>query len=686
MVARPAAWQIIFSLKAFATAMLALYIAFALDMDRPYWAMTTVYVVSQPFAGAIRSKGMYRIGGTLLGASAGIAFAGFFGTFQLGMIAALAVWINGCGYFALRDRSPKGYFFLLAGLTALLVGWPGSSLTPDTVFDTALARVQEIGLGILCTVAIDSIFFPRRVGPIIDSQLENWASDARQWAIDVLSGQRGKSAADRAKLAADASQIATMTIFLDYETQDNPVRARWLRALQRRMLMLLPVLSSVDDRLGELQRGGRPLPAPLAGIVAHLLDWLANADPLDRAPELKRGIETFNAREQRASDWEKILMVSLCERLVELIDIRTDCFELRAQARNPQRSPSPRVKSLTRMKAPATHVDHGMILWAIIASFLSFLVAASFWYFTGWDQGGGATMMALLMSLFFGGMDNPAPVLKMLLKVLLFGLVFDAVYLFIILPQIHSFPTLMLVFFPALIPLGIVASNPATFMVALMPIALMSLQNTAFTALASFVNGMVGTLVGVVIVFLVASVVKPVSAETSIRRILHAGWEDLEAIAAGQSRVNRARFTERMLDRLGLLAARLAAFGNETSLSAADALSDLRLGLNLIELQARRNAFSGEAERLLGALLGEVSVYFHRLRRGGAGGPPPPLLAHLDAVLESVAFGPDIPGRRKIVLCLVGVRRALFPSAAPLSSSRGGTAHGGGQSKAVPVG
>ena len=44
--------DIVFALKTFAAAMLALIIAVWLDLPRPYWAMTTVYITSQPLAGA----------------------------------------------------------------------------------------------------------------------------------------------------------------------------------------------------------------------------------------------------------------------------------------------------------------------------------------------------------------------------------------------------------------------------------------------------------------------------------------------------------------------------------------------------------------------------------------------------------------------------------------------------------
>ena len=53
--------------------MLALFIALYIGLPRPYWAMATVYVVAHLLTGATRSKSMYRVLGTLLGAAASVA-------------------------------------------------------------------------------------------------------------------------------------------------------------------------------------------------------------------------------------------------------------------------------------------------------------------------------------------------------------------------------------------------------------------------------------------------------------------------------------------------------------------------------------------------------------------------------------------------------------------------------------
>ncbi|MBA1914506.1 FUSC family protein, partial [Escherichia coli] len=65
--------DLVFALKTFAASMLALVIALAIDLPRPYWAMATVYITSQPLAGATSSKAFFRVMGTLIGAIVTVA-------------------------------------------------------------------------------------------------------------------------------------------------------------------------------------------------------------------------------------------------------------------------------------------------------------------------------------------------------------------------------------------------------------------------------------------------------------------------------------------------------------------------------------------------------------------------------------------------------------------------------------
>ena len=63
-------FELLFSLKTFTAAMLALYLSMVLGLDNPTWAMMCVYIIAQPFSGMALAKGVSRLLGTLFGACA----------------------------------------------------------------------------------------------------------------------------------------------------------------------------------------------------------------------------------------------------------------------------------------------------------------------------------------------------------------------------------------------------------------------------------------------------------------------------------------------------------------------------------------------------------------------------------------------------------------------------------------
>ena len=58
----------IFAVKTFIAGMLALYIAFCLDLTYPMWAIGTVMIIVNPYSGMVSSKAVYRLFGTAAGA------------------------------------------------------------------------------------------------------------------------------------------------------------------------------------------------------------------------------------------------------------------------------------------------------------------------------------------------------------------------------------------------------------------------------------------------------------------------------------------------------------------------------------------------------------------------------------------------------------------------------------------
>jgi uncharacterized membrane protein YccC len=214
-----------------------------MGLDRPYWAMATAYIVAQPLTGAMRSKSAYRFYGTLLGAVACLVFNPNLVDAPVLLIAALSLWVGGCIYFAVLDRTPRSYVFLLAGYSVALIGFPIVD-APSTVWDVVLARVEEITLGIVCTTIIGSIIFPVPLGPTLTARVDNWIQDAAEWTLDVLSGASASAAAAaQRRVAGDAGEVAMLATHLAYDTSNLQIATVPIAILHQRILLLLPVVN-----------------------------------------------------------------------------------------------------------------------------------------------------------------------------------------------------------------------------------------------------------------------------------------------------------------------------------------------------------------------------------------------------------------------------------------------------------
>lgn len=74
---------------------LALTVAYYLNLDEPYWAMTSAAVVSFPTVGGVISKSLGRIAGSLLGATAALIIAGHTLNDPWLFLLSMAAWRHG---------------------------------------------------------------------------------------------------------------------------------------------------------------------------------------------------------------------------------------------------------------------------------------------------------------------------------------------------------------------------------------------------------------------------------------------------------------------------------------------------------------------------------------------------------------------------------------------------------------
>ncbi len=668
--------ELLFSVKSFAAAMLSVYLSLRIGLPRPFWAMMTAYIVAQPFAGPTRSKGLYRAGGTVLGATAVVLLVPHLVNAPELLSLALALWIAGCLYFSLLDRTPRSYMLMLAGYTAGLIGFPAVS-NPGAIFDIALARVEEIVLGITCATVVHSLVLPQSFGPVLLARLDQAVRDAHHWIRDALNpAGDARSASDRRKMATDITELRMMSTHLPFDTS----RLRWtgsaVNALQERLSQFVPIVSGIEDRLTALREMGA------TGVSAHWNALLQDVVALVETPKdtdiakaggsLHERIDELAPPVLRGLGWTGMIELNLAARLHRLVDIAVEMRALRQHidAGVHGRLP-PEVRRLPGVSPSALHLDRGMALLSAFAAIVAVLVCCAFWILTGWPAGAAAPMMAAVLCCFFSTQDNPVPFIRGFLEYTIYSIPVSALYLLVLLPAAHNFETLVLFCAPVFLLLGVFVARPATFGRAFPFLfgvtGTLALMDTDTADMVSFTNGMLAQIAGLVAAAVITSMFRRVGAGWTARRLLKAGWRELARLGKGE-KTTLAEFSARMVDRIGLLAPRLALAaqatpGDQQGLQARDALRDLRVGLNMTLLQQIR-AQLGRGDTALGPLMSQLSHHFERLPALDKDGETH-LLGALDNALRAVCEGTHDAPQREALAALTGIRRDLFPWAAP---------------------
>ncbi|MCF1465472.1 FUSC family protein [Agrobacterium vitis] len=664
----------VFSGKAFAAAMLALYLALMFDLSRPYWAVSAVYIVSNPFAGATKSKALYRVLGTLLGASAAVLFVPVFVNAPELLSLVVALWTGTLLFLSMLDRSARAYVFMLAGYTLPLIALPSVS-DPGGVFDVALARSEEITLGILCATLVNQVVFPSSIGRLFSDRINVWLADAGAWAEDILRGEGATPSTPlkRQQLASDVSSLDLMISQLSYDpgTKDVVGQARELRG---RLLMLLPVFSSLADRLHAVkQQSG--LDDTLIALLNDVADWF----------KLGGGVETEKAganllaridalqKQDKPGGWDDLVMSSLLTRLKDVVELWQDCLTLRDHiASGGHAAETLPLLHTRRILTGSRHFDHALLAMKVAVVVVGILLACAFWIASGWSQGASFVSMVAVSCSFFAAQDRPAPMIRKMLIWTALSIVVAFVYLFAILPAVTSFEMLVLTLAPMFLFIGLKMSNPQMGMffmlLAVNSATLIAIQDQYSADLTSFANGGLATLLGIGFAQLWVTVAQPFGAELAARRLMKSGWRDLADTASGSRSGDVDRLSSRSLDRLGQLVPRLAAL-NVRDLGDVDGFADVRLGFNVVTLQQQRSSLGQESGTLISQVLAGIADHYRRrLKTGGAGPAQPQLHETIDRALETIMRNEGDGGRR-VTDALVGLRRVLFGQSPPPSLS-----------------
>lgn len=636
--------EVVFSLKSFAAAVLALYISLRLNFSQPIWSVTTVYIVSQPLAGMVLSKSVYRVLGTVIGAIASLVFVALFNNSPELFCLALALWI-GLGTtitIYLRD-APQAYVGMLSGYSAAIIGLP-AALAPDTAFDYAVSRCLEISIGIGCATLMHHLILPQRAGDALRRALNATLPSMARWAQDALQGQQNEITGllDRRRILNAVVSLDSLRVFAIFDTPEIRVVDPAIRQLEGKLLALLAMLMSVYDRFAALVQERpatadalRPLLEKAAAHMAQSADAKTAADA-----QAERIDETALHREIDArlpdiatlrADTRSFLVRSMLLRLNDVLDLWRDAVWLRTHIasgrRLPGNQPAPSFRPYRDLSAA--------LLGGAIATF-AVLFASAFWIFSAWPSGPTAVTFAAIICAIMGGRDNPAAASAVFLWMSFAGIAIAAFYLFAVLPPLSGFIALAVALAPFYLIAGTFLAVPQavrfTLPLILTAGGLMPIVNTMTYDFAAFFNSALGYVTGIAIGVASLGLLWPLRTDWAVQRLKQGMFRDLTAISRNEH-ADRAAFESRMFDRNNALFARLDPMKADERATIQGGLGSLRLGLNVMALHALHHHLPLSAARVVTAACKDISDYFAGAARNRAGGTPLPPLGAASAEL-----------------------------------------------------
>lgn len=653
--------ELIFALKTFTGAMLAFYFSCWLGLDNPYWSMATAFIVANPFVGAMRSKAIYRFFGTLIGGTAAVILVPLLVNAPALLCIAMALWVGLCLYIALLDRSARAYTFMLSGYTCGIIGFP-SVTNPGHVFETALTRCEEITLGIVCTTMIGTLILPRSLAPVLSQRITSWVKPGVEWASAALAGDSESQPAREARrrLAFEATDAATMVGQLSYDVSHLSAAVRQVTRLRMYVISLMPILSSIGNRVAELKQMDAITPA-LQSILGRVDEWIKSGEA-DGADPLLRDIQVLD---QEPISWSGLLRASLALRLEELVRITHQSRRLRRHLIEGAPVPDSPALEAEYIAITQQNRDHKLALLSAASAVFSILLVCALWIMTSWAYGAGAAIMVAVACSFFAAQDDPAPAIAQMLSTAVVVIIGIFIFDFAILPRVVSFDELYLVLLPVGILVGVMISRPRTFGRGMVTGAVgstqMAMSNGYNVNFIQFAESSFSLIVGLGSALILTKLIRSVGAAWSAERLMRANWQEVAAASEARDAPDRAALTGIMVDRLGLMMPRMAAVAAGADSAAAGGLRDLRVGLNVIGLHREQWRLPPLARESSDEIFQLTAHYYRTDPRQPA---PAALTKALDNAILSLTH--DAQAYRSALMILSGLRSTLDPKAPPL--------------------
>lgn len=494
---------------------LSLWVAFVLNLDEPYWALTSAAVVSFPTVGGVISKSIGRVFGSLVGAAASMAIAGHCLNDPWLFTLFIAAWIGLCTYISNHYQNNVSYAFALAGYTAAIIAFSTVNVT-DTqqIFDIAQARVCEVITGILCGGLMMMILPSTSDGEALLTSLRRMHLRLLEHA--AMLWQPEITVQMRTSHEGVIGQILTMNL-LRIQAFWSHYRLRRQNNLLNYMLHQQLRITSVISSLRRMLLNWPDRPANLATILDQLLNELRNPDTDKyRLARILQQIAPQDPSDYRhRAFWLRLRhfcwLYLNCSRWLQRLENATPVSEIQP----------PRVTSLAR------HTDSYEAAYNGLRTFLCIILGCAYWINTQWDAGSSALTLVAISCVLYSSTPSPINSITTLLKAVTLLSIVCFLVKFGLMIQIDDLWLFCAFLFPVLVTMQMLKlQNPSYAALWGQLIVFMgsflSVTNPPSYDYQSFINDSIGKIVGVLLAGLAFQILRPSSDKRKSRRIIRA--------------------------------------------------------------------------------------------------------------------------------------------------------------------
>jgi uncharacterized membrane protein YccC len=550
---------LLFGLRLWAAVCLALYVAFQLELDGPYWAGTSAALVCQPHLGASLRKGWFRMIGTAVGAVVIVVLTGLFPQDRTAFLLGLALWGGLCAFVSTVQRNFTSYAAALAGYTAAIIA--GDELgaidgVNGEAFTIAITRVSEIWIGIMCAGIVLAGTDFGEASLRLGRQIAELSSDI----VNRLSGMMALADAVPLQMQA-AGDLIRRVIALDPlidEALGESSRLRYhLPSLQKAVEGLFAVVLAwriAEARLRQLpnQEAQRQADAVQRSIPEELRIGLQNPDPSLWVADPVRPRQLAEASVRRlvatrfATPSLRLLAEQMARALVGLSHVLDGLALIAAHhAHRPHRG---------------SHAKLFIAEWspALLSAARAFIIIAAvelFWILTEWPNGASAiTFAAITVTVLAPKAEaSYAAAISFTVGVGL-AAVCAAILQFALLPNVDSFFGFAMMTGLFLVPLGaLMAQSWHAAMFAPMAgnlVPLLAPVNQMSFNTVQFYNAALAIVAGCGVAALGFRLLPPLSPAMRCKRLLDQSLEDLRRLAIGPIPGPKYDWEGRMCSRL----------------------------------------------------------------------------------------------------------------------------------------